>query len=169
MIFLTVGTILPFDRLVRALDDWAADETRTDIFGQIGDLGPDNYRPRAFPWQERLTPMEFRQRIETADIIVAHAGIGTIVDALTRSKPVVIMARRHALREHVNDHQLETVRKFADRPGVHVVEEPRQIGAAMAAALSSGPVESIPEDAQDSLIAAISDALHGRRAAGPAS
>ena len=162
MIFLTVGTILPFDRLTRAVDDWALVHGRDDVFGQIGDLGPGTYRPRGFPWQERLTPVEFRARIEEARVIVAHAGIGSILDALTRSKPIVIMARRHAFREHVNDHQLQTVRRFADRSGVEVVDEPGDLGAAMTAALSGGPSRALGLDAEESLITAVRAAIHGR-------
>lgn len=161
MIFLTVGTILPFDRLTRAMDDWCDAEGRQDVFGQVGDLGPDTYRPRSFPWRERLSPVEFRARIEEARVIVAHAGIGSILDALTRSKPIVIMARRHALREHVNDHQLQTVRRFADRPGVQVVEDPGDLGAAMTAALSGGPTRALGPDAEDCLIQAVRAAIHG--------
>ena len=39
MIFITVGTDLPFDRMIRALDDWAGASGRRDIFAQIGEGG----------------------------------------------------------------------------------------------------------------------------------
>ena len=36
MIFVTVGSQLPFDRLVRAVDDWAAGNGGAAAFAQIG-------------------------------------------------------------------------------------------------------------------------------------
>lgn len=137
-LFLTVGTILPFDRLVESLDEWACIHESAEIFGQLCDLGVDNYRPRHFPWAERLAPDEFRRKISEADLVVGHAGIGTITEALTRAKPLLIMPRRHALREHVNDHQLETVAKFQTRPGVQVVMTPDELAPALDALISRG-------------------------------
>jgi len=46
MIFLTVGTQFPFDRLVKAVDDLLdGDLVNEKIFAQIGD---SSYRPRNF-------------------------------------------------------------------------------------------------------------------------
>jgi UDP:flavonoid glycosyltransferase YjiC (YdhE family) len=94
MIFMTVGTILPFDRLAQALDAWAAaQDTPPEIVAQVGDLQPDSYRPSAFNWTERVTPMEFRDHVARADLVVTHAGIGTIVTALTHATPDLMMPR----------------------------------------------------------------------------
>ena len=41
MIFVTVGTQGPFDRLVRAVDKWAGMRARADIFAQTG---PSDYQ-----------------------------------------------------------------------------------------------------------------------------
>ena len=165
MIFVTVGTILPFDRLIAAVDAWAGATGRGDLlFGQLCRLGPDNHRPAHFEWAEELTPMEFRARVEAADAIVAHAGIGTIVDALTRSKPLLIMPRRHALREHVNDHQLETVAKFAGREGLLTAMKAEQVGPALdVLAAGAGTPPRLGPDADESLIAAVRQAVLGMR------
>ena len=37
MIFVTVGTDSPFDRLMQVVDEWAAASGRTDVFAQIGE------------------------------------------------------------------------------------------------------------------------------------
>ena len=39
MILVTVGTDLPFDRMVRVVDDWAGETGRRDVFAQIGEGG----------------------------------------------------------------------------------------------------------------------------------
>lgn len=163
MIFMTVGTILPFDRLARALDDWAGSRGQANIFGQLYELGPDNYRPQHFEWAERLSPGDFRARIDAADLIVGHAGIGTIVEALTRSKPLLIMPRRHALREHVNDHQLETVAKFGNRPGIRVAMEPEEIAPALDELVAKGlEAPQLGAYAEQSLIDAVRATILGK-------
>lgn len=128
MIFLTVGTQLPFDRLTRAVDDWCAANPSAHVIGQIADPGSEGFRPQHFEWQSFIEPAEFDRRFDEADLIVAHAGMGSIITALTRAKPVLIMPRRANLREHRNDHQLATADRFADRPGVHVAHDEESVG-----------------------------------------
>lgn len=110
MIFVTVGTQGPFDRMVRAIDDWAARNRRKDVFAQIG---RDARRPTAIDWVEQLDAVEFKRRVQEAEVVIAHAGMGTVLTALELGKPVLIMPRRASLGEHRNDHQLSTVRKLA--------------------------------------------------------
>lgn len=123
MIFLTLGTQLPFDRLVRALDGWCATRARDDVFGQIADPGPDGYRPQHFDWVAHLAPEAYRARFAAADLIVAHAGMGSIITAMELGKPIVLMPRRADLGEHRNDHQMATAKRFAERPGIRVVQD----------------------------------------------
>ena len=122
MIFLTLGTHEPFDRLVRAVDAWAAETGRgTEVFGQITDH--PGYEPKSFDWVATLPPEAYRARCQEASLIVAHAGMGSIITAMTYRKPIVIMPRRASLGEQRNDHQLATAERFGSRPGVFVAED----------------------------------------------
>jgi UDP-N-acetylglucosamine transferase subunit ALG13 len=124
MIFLTMGTQEPFDRLVRAMDDWYSRTERTHVlFGQIADQRDGGYVPRNFEWVSRLSPVDYAARFAQADLIVSHAGMGSILTALHHSKPIVVMPRRAELREHRNDHQLATVKRLGVRPGIYVAED----------------------------------------------
>lgn len=109
MIFVTVGAQMPFDRLVRAIDQWAGSHGREDVFAQIG---PTDYCPSNIRWTRFLQPGEFRNRCVEARAIVAHAGTGSIITALQLGKPIVIMPRRAGLRETRNDHQIATAEQF---------------------------------------------------------
>lgn len=132
MIFCAVGTQLPFDRLAESLDQWCAESGRgKEVFGQVGKLGAGHYRPQHFQWQPRIEPDEFSRRIETADVIVSHAGMGTIITALYLQKPIIIMARRAHLGEQRNDHQFATLKRFKERPGVHAVETSEELAEAL--------------------------------------
>jgi UDP-N-acetylglucosamine transferase subunit ALG13 len=109
MIFVTVGAQMPFDRLVKAIDKWALERGRDDVFAQIGQT---DFRPKYIQWTPFLSTEEFKQRYEAADAVIAHAGTGSIITALQLGKPILIMPRRASLRETRNDHQVATAEQF---------------------------------------------------------
>ena len=112
MIFLTVGTQFPFDRLVKSVDQ-AFDKGLIDeeIFAQIGET---SYRPRNIEWVASLDKKAFDKHLKEASSIIGHAGMGTITMALKNYKPLLVMPRLKRYREHVNDHQVDTARKFEE-------------------------------------------------------
>jgi UDP-N-acetylglucosamine transferase subunit ALG13 len=108
MIFVTVGTQLPFDRMIRTIDEWATTSGRK-VFAQIG---PAAYRPRHIEFNEFLDAQECRIRVEQARIVIAHAGMGSILTALELGKPIIVMPRQARFGEHRNDHQVATARQL---------------------------------------------------------
>ncbi len=129
MIFATVGTQLPFPRLIDALADLAP-ELGEEIVVQTGQ--PDGHWP-GLDARTTLSPMEFEKFFSAARIVVAHAGIGTILSAKRWQKPLVILPRRHELGEHRNDHQMATARHVAEMPGIHVAWEAGDLKSLLAA------------------------------------
>jgi UDP-N-acetylglucosamine transferase subunit ALG13 len=117
VIFVTVGTQLPFDRLIRAVDEWAGAVPGREVFAQIG---PSQLQPRHIEYAQFVSPQECNERTRGATAIVAHAGMGTILTALETGKRLVVMPRRAALGEHRNDHQLATVQRFGELGTVEV-------------------------------------------------
>ena len=91
MIFVTVGAQMPFDRLVRAVDEWAGQSGTRDVFAQIGTT---DLRPRHIEWVSFLQPAEFLERVRAARLIIAHAGMGSILTALGLGKQILVMPRR---------------------------------------------------------------------------
>jgi len=100
---------MPFDRLVQVVDDWAEMDGRDDVLAQIGS---SEYRPRHVRFKSFLRPREFREMLERSDRIVAHAGMGTILQALECGKIPLVFPRRAALGETRSDHQVATARRF---------------------------------------------------------
>ena len=82
MIFVTIGTQEPFDRLVRAIDEIAS-ELEEDIIVQapLKDYQPLNFKTFKF-----MDPGVFESNFKKADLIVSHAGMGTILLALELGK-----------------------------------------------------------------------------------
>ncbi|MDQ2089655.1 glycosyltransferase [Marimonas arenosa] len=122
MIFLTVGTHEPFDRLVRAVDNWcAARPDKPDVLGQI--TARAGYRPQNFRTVDTLDPNDYQLHFREAEFVISHAGMGSIITALMLNKPVVILPRRGHLEETRNDHQYATVQRLRDKPGVFAAED----------------------------------------------
>ena len=128
MIFATVGTQLPFDRLLTALDIWAAAHPEMRIKAQTGRT---DARFAHMDCAANLDQTSFTHAFETARVIVAHAGMGSILSASALGKPILLMPRRAALGEHRNDHQLDTAAEMSALPNVTVVQEGKDLAEAL--------------------------------------
>lgn len=153
-IFVTVGSQSPFDRLVAAVDKWAG--TRSDIHA-YAQIGQGLYEPQNMPFSRSLTQHEFESRIAGCDLVVSHAGMGTIISALVLSKPILTLPRHASLGETRNDHQIATAEKFAERGMiVHAADEEELV--ALLTRSSDWPVgPALGSTASQRLLSAISD------------
>jgi UDP-N-acetylglucosamine transferase subunit ALG13 len=149
VIFVTVGHQMPFDRLVRAIDDWAEQTGRDDIFAQIGKA---KYRPVNFPFTSSMPPQEFMLRMKESSAVVAHAGTGTIIAALELKKPLLVLPRLSALGETRNDHQIPTAQRFADAGCILSAADEDQLVHRMDELESFQPRGMIEHHASDELI-----------------
>jgi UDP-N-acetylglucosamine transferase subunit ALG13 len=66
-----------------------------------------------------------------ATSVISHGGVGTIMTALGAGKRPVVIPRLAKFGEHVDDHQLQLARAFADRQLVVVVEDAALIADAI--------------------------------------
>ena len=125
MIFLTVGTLFPFDRLVMAVDEAVGKgQISEEIIGQIGHGGK---YPKNFASYEHLEKHRYDEYVEKSSAMISHAGMGTILAALNAKKPLLVMPRLHKFKEIVNDHQLPTAEKFEKFGRIVAAYEPDQI------------------------------------------
>lgn len=122
MIFATTGTQLAFPRLMAALNALAPD-LGEPIVAQAGPEEGAAKAYRALDIRTHLAPAEYEAIVTQARLIVAHAGIGTILTAKRHGTPLILLPRKHVLGEHRNDHQLATARQVADLEGVHIAWE----------------------------------------------
>lgn len=111
MIFVTVGTQFPFDRLIRAIDKLVdTNQLEEEVFGQVGRRA---YRPRNFRYVESVKKQQYDEYISAATSIISHAGMGTITVALDNRKPLLVMPRLKEYGEAVNNHQCMIAEQFA--------------------------------------------------------
>ena len=160
MIFVTVGTDGPFDRLVQTVDAWAGQVGRRDVFAQIG---KSSLRPRHIEYVAFLQPHEFRQRFEGASVVVAHAGMGTILSALHHRKPILVMPRQASKGEQRNEHQLATARRLQDLGKIAVASDETELIDSLGRLDRLVAREPIGAHAQPQLIAAIGEFIRGNK------
>lgn len=113
MIFVTVGSRnYPFDRLFKKLDELYEDGTlKEKMFAQIG---TSTYKPRHYEYRDFISPEEFEEKINEADIVVSHGASGSIMKALNADKKVIAVTRLQKYGEHINDHQIQNNEAFRD-------------------------------------------------------
>lgn len=164
MIFVTVGTQLPFDRLIRGMDIWAKAHPEIDVIAQTGRLGSQNYTPHYMNHAPTFDPAAFDAHCQNAQLIVAHAGTGSLMKAHACDTPLLMMPRQARLGEHRNDHQVAMAKHFQETRGVQLVFEEDAIPAAVDAQLAGNPqAPLLKEFADDPLINALRTVIFGER------
>ncbi|MCX7888539.1 MAG: hypothetical protein N2422_02270 [Rhodobacteraceae bacterium] len=135
MIFVTVGSMFPFDRLIRVMDDWAATAAPGRILAQIGH---GSYVPRHMEHVRRLSQADFTATMAASDLIVAHAGMGTVITAGRVGRPLVLLPRIEKWGEHTTDHQIATANWLRGKPGIFIADTDADLPGAIAAAQRAG-------------------------------
>ena len=109
-VFVTVGTQLPFERLIRAVERWAIDEQLVEtVFTQCG---PTTTPPKLLRWAKFIDVACCLEETAKADLVVGHAGMGTILTALELGKPIIVLPREAARQEHRNNHQIDMAHRL---------------------------------------------------------
>jgi UDP-N-acetylglucosamine transferase subunit ALG13 len=126
VIFLSVGTQLGFDRLVRSVDKWCSMNTEVKATAQIG---AGDYVPKHMDWERNLEAEAYAAKVEMASTLIAHAGMGSLLTAIGAQKPLIMMPRDAQLGEHRNDHQLDAIDRVMRPMGVHVALDDLELHA----------------------------------------
>ncbi|WP_298294689.1 glycosyltransferase [uncultured Litoreibacter sp.] len=127
MIFVTVGTQLPFPRLVDAMDKIAG-QLLEPVVAQTFDA----HKCRNLIVEPMIPAERYGRVVSRARLVVSHAGIGTVLAARDVGTPVVLVPRRAELGEHRNDHQMSTVRELVGRSGITPIWNTDRLGEAIA-------------------------------------
>lgn len=126
---------MPFDRLVRAMDEWAAANPQMPVEIQIG---RGSYEPHSAAFVRKLPLADYQARVAACGLFVAHCGMGSIISAIEAGKPILMLPRLALLGEHNTDHQLATARHVGTRPGLFVAEDTDDLKRRASAMLGAG-------------------------------
>ena len=113
MIFVILGSQkFQFNRLLKYIDELIETKKITeDVFAQIG---YSDYKPKYYEYKKFLNNDEFQNYIEKSNVIITHAGTGSIINAIKKEKKVIAVPRLVQYGEHVDNHQIEIIRQFAE-------------------------------------------------------
>jgi UDP-N-acetylglucosamine transferase subunit ALG13 len=129
-LFVTVGNALvPFDRMLRMVDQAIA-STGLNISG-VCQHGTSTFLPRALDPRPSLSRTEFDAELALAEVVIAHAGVGTLWSAIRCGHRPLVVPRRVALGEHVNDHQLEIVEELSPKGQITWIRSEDDMAAAL--------------------------------------
>lgn len=154
MILVTVGTQLPFDRLIQQVDELAP-SLDEPIVAQIGE---GQYVPSHIEWHRFLSPLDFDALAHEARLFISHAGIGTVLQAQKLGKPAILFPRKADLGEHRNDHQNATASALTGRLGIRIAYTQSDLAGYLRDGIEP-PSSSLSTDAREALCGAIGDTI----------
>ena len=151
MIFATIGTQAPFNRFVKMLDEVCEGMNEEVVCQTIGcTYDANNIRIIGF-----VAPDEFNKIFSEARLIIAHAGMGTILSALKQQKSIIVVPRLASLGEHRNDHQMATAMRMHELGYVNVAYDKAQLKDLLSSDLK--PMKIIGDSASESLVKSIAE------------
>jgi UDP-N-acetylglucosamine--N-acetylmuramyl-(pentapeptide) pyrophosphoryl-undecaprenol N-acetylglucosamine transferase len=111
-VVVTLGTYrgYGFARLVRRLLELLPADA--EVLWQTGDTDTSDL---GINGHDAIPERDLIQAMREADVVVAHAGVGTALAALEVGKCPVLVPRRLAHAEHVDDHQTQIARELDGR------------------------------------------------------
>lgn len=161
MIFVTVGTMfLDFARLIRKMDAIAAASSEPVLIQR----GLAATRPAHCESFDFLPHPELLALQREARVIVCHAGIGAVTDAMRCARPLVVVPRLKRHGEHMNDHQCDLAEAVQARGWGRMILNIDDLDDAVAA---PPPVHANYAPAREPLLDALRDAVRRLAAGGP--
>jgi UDP-N-acetylglucosamine transferase subunit ALG13 len=154
-IFVTIGTQEPFDRLLEMAEKIAEEKT-IKIIAQNSKLS--KFNSKQIELVGFLKPNEFDYFLKDADLIISHAGMGTIISTLLFEKSLIVVPREYKFREHRSDHQNATANYFKKEGLIQVArtyEELSQLVFSYLNRTNSFKTPRISEFAEEKLISTL--------------
>ncbi len=144
--FATVGATLPFDRLVTYVGNAArAGLLPPDVIVQTGEGGA---RPEGLEAHETLPFDRVKEILDKAQLVVCHAGTGSLITALQRGCHVIAIPREYARGEHYDDHQSEIAAAFASRGLIQIAHDEAAFQDALRRLPSRTPSQATTDPAE---------------------
>lgn len=103
---------------------------------------------------DTISKRELDKLIEKANLVISHGGVGSMVTANQKGKKVIAVPRYKKYNEHVNDHQIETIKIFEMKGYVLLAENVEDIDKALLQVKDFEPV-IYEKDQQSNIIGII--------------
>lgn len=118
MTLVTLGT--QHQEFTRLLDYIEKSDLKGEIIVQAGYTKYESKRMKIFDF---ISYDEMEKYIDKSDLVITHAGTGSIVMPIKKDKKVIACARLSKFGEHVDDHQVELVDVFYSEGYILKIDE----------------------------------------------
>ncbi|MGG3692573.1 PssE/Cps14G family polysaccharide biosynthesis glycosyltransferase [Heyndrickxia ginsengihumi] len=127
-VLVTVGSMVEkrFTRLFKIIDE-LCEENILDGSKVIAQVGFEDYKARYYKTFDMIEDDKFKKLINDSDLIISHAGTGTVIPCLKKGKKVIIFPRLVKYNEHYDDHQLELAELFTKNNHVMCAKNKREL------------------------------------------
>ena len=115
-VLVTIGSMIEkkFTRLFKIIDE-LCEEGVLDGSHLKAQVGFDDYKSDHFKSFDMIADEDFKKMIDECDLIITHAGTGTVVSSIKKRKKVIVFPRMEKYGEHYDNHQLELANLFASQ------------------------------------------------------
>lgn len=148
--FVAVGNATqPFRRLLDAVCELAPHLPQPVVVqhGAAQDFACPHCQGVAF-----MDMQAFERQVAEADMLILHAGAGSLIHAIQAGKIPVVMPRRASHGEHVDDHQVEFARVLEKAGKVVVANDASTLEQAIVLALERQRLLQVSESVEPPLV-----------------
>lgn len=127
MILVTLGTQdKGFPRLLEALEK--AIENKSIKEKVIVQAGYTEFESKNMEIYKLLPMDKFDEYMKKCDLLITHAGVGSIMSGLELNKKIIATPRLEKYGEHTNNHQIEIAREFSKEGYIIYLEDFDKLG-----------------------------------------
>lgn len=81
----------------------------------IVQAGYTKYQSNKMKIYNLISSKEMEKLVNQANLIISHGGVGSILQCVKKGKVVIGVPRQKKYKEHVNDHQKQLIKSFAEQ------------------------------------------------------
>lgn len=127
MILVLLGTNpYPFDRLLKAIDNWA-DKSGEKVIAQVGHT---NFPSTHIECHDFVSHCQIIDWLDQSEIVISQGGFGSLRDCLRSRKPTIAVPRLPELGES-QDSQIELVEALASEGLVLHIKDVNELSVAI--------------------------------------
>lgn len=122
MIFVTLGNQnFQFNRLLEKVENLVKlGVIKSNVIAQIGHTV---FKSDFIDTIDFLSKEEFDDYIEKSNVVISHAGTGSLISAIRKEKKVISASRLKKYNEHIDNHQTEILEAFSSKNYIIALKE----------------------------------------------
>lgn len=131
-ILVTMGTSKEYNfrRLLKIID-LLCDKNVIDSKKLVVQSNDEDYIPRNYEIMQTMPNEKFKDIMVSADLVISHAGTGTITTALKLNKKVIVFPRLREYGEHIDNHQLQICQLFEKKGYIMIAKNEKELECAI--------------------------------------